>query len=237
MNTIMKIAIIPARGGSKRIIKKNIKYFNGKPIIAYAIENAILSKLFDEIIVSTDDQEIAEIAEKYGAKVPFFRSQKNSDDFASTFDVIKEVIDFYREDEVYKFNYACCIYPCTPLLDYCILQQSFDTLINQNFDLVYPIVKYGYPTQRALKIDSDNKVKMIHPEFLFTRSQDLEATYHDAGQFYFFKVNEIMAKKKILTDNTGYVIVSEMDVQDIDTQEDWLLAENKYKLKYLSFEN
>ena len=232
----MKIAIIPARGGSKRIQKKNIKLFNGKPILAYAIANAINSKLFDEIIVSTDDKEIAEIAITFGASVPFFRSEKNSDDFASTFDVIKEVIDYYTDNEGCKFNYACCLYPCTPLIDYCILQQSFDTLINQKFDLVYPIVKYGYPIQRALKIDSDNKVKMIHPEFLFTRSQDLDATYHDAGQFYFFKVNEIMAQKKILTDNTGYVIVSEMDVQDIDTYEDWSLAENKYRLKHKNIE-
>jgi pseudaminic acid cytidylyltransferase len=233
----MKIAIIPARGGSKRILKKNIKLFNGKPIIAYAIENAINSKLFDEIIVSTDDKEIAGIAKKYGAKVPFLRSQKNSDDFASTFDVIEEVIDFYSENEVCKYSYACCIYPCTPLLDTSILQLSYDKLINQKFDLVYPIVKYGYPIQRALIIDNNNKVQMLHPEHLFSRSQDLDETYHDAGQFYFFNVHEIMAQKKILTSNTGCVIVSEMDVQDIDTHEDWLLAENKYKLKYLSFEN
>jgi N-acylneuraminate cytidylyltransferase len=225
---VRKIAIIPARGGSKRIPKKNSKDFLGKPIISYAIEAALQSNLFDEVMVSTDDSEIAEIAKRYGAKVPFFRSAKNADDFATTMDVLLEVLNDY-EKRNYKFDYACCIYPCTPLLKVENLINSFQILKNENLDCVFPIVKYGFPIQRAVRINEKQLVEMFQREHLTTRSQDLEASYHDVGQFYFFDVQKLMEKQQLLTDNTGFIELSEMESQDIDTISDWELAEFKYQ--------
>jgi pseudaminic acid cytidylyltransferase len=224
-----KLAIIPARGGSKRILKKNIKNFLGKPIISYAIENAINSQLFDEIMVSTDDEEIAEIAIKYGAKVPFKRGEKNSGDYATTIDVIKEVISSY-EKLGRKFEYASCIYPCTPLLTKERLLESFYLLEKKNLDCVFPIIKYGFPIQRAVRLNDKGLVEMFQPEYLTTRSQDLETSFHDAGQFYSFSINNLVFKQKLLTDLTGHIEVSEMEAQDIDNLVDWELAELKYKI-------
>ena len=223
------LAIIPARGGSKRIPKKNIKSFLGKPIIAYAIQNAIDSELFDEIMVSTDDEEIAELALSYGAKVPFKRSEKNSDDYATTIDVITEVILSY-EKLGRKFEYACCIYACTPLLTVEKLKESFYLLEKDNLDCVFPIIKYGFPIQRAVRLNDKGLVEMFQPEFLVARSQDLELSFHDAGQFYSFKVDNLVKKQKLLTDLTGYIELSEMEAQDIDNLIDWKLAEVKFKL-------
>lgn len=224
-----KLAIIPARGGSKRIPKKNIKIFLGKPIIAYAIETAINSKLFDEVMVSTDDHEIAEIAVSYGAKVPFIRSENNANDFATTIDVIKEVISSYEKLER-KFKYASCIYPCTPLLSKQRLSESFYLLEKNNLDCVFPIIRYGFPIQRAVRLNDKVLIEMFQPEHLITRSQDLEPSFHDAGQFYSFNVNNLIYKQKLLTDLTGHIEVSEMESQDIDNLVDWKLAELKYKL-------
>lgn len=224
-----KLAIIPARGGSKRIPKKNIKFFLGKPIIAYAIETAINSKLFDEVMVSTDDHDIAEIAVSYGAKVPFIRSEKNANDFATTIDVIKEVISSYEKLER-KFKYASCIYPCTPLLSKQRLSESFYLLEKKNLDCVFPIIKYGFPIQRAVRLNDKGLIEMFQPEHLTTRSQDLENSFHDAGQFYSFNVNNLVSKQKLLTELTGYIEVSEMEAQDIDNLVDWQLAELKYKI-------
>jgi pseudaminic acid cytidylyltransferase len=224
-----KLAIIPARGGSKRIPKKNINFFLDKPIIAYAIETALNSKLFDEVMVSTDDHEIADIALKYGAKVPFIRSDKNSNDFASTVDVIKEVILSYTNLGI-KFEYASCIYPCTPLLSKERLLESFYLLEDKNLDCVFPVIKYGFPIQRAIRINVTGLIEMFQPEHLTTRSQDLEPSFHDAGQFYSFSINNFLLKQKLVTDNTGYIEVSEMEAQDIDNLVDWELAELKYKI-------
>ena len=224
-----KIAIIPARGGSKRIPKKNIKSFLGKPIIAYAIETAFNSNLFDEVMVSTDCEDIANVAKEYGAKVPFLRSDKNSDDFATTIDVISEVISCYKDRDL-SFEYACCIYPCTPLLNKEKLTESFSLLLKHNLDCVFPIIRYGFPVQRAVRVNKDGVVVMIQPEHLITRSQDLEPTFHDAGQFYFFNTEKLVSKQKLLTDLTGYIELSEMEAQDIDNLVDWKLAEVKYKL-------
>ncbi len=222
------IAIIPARGGSKRIPKKNIKGFLGKPIITYAIENALKSNLFDEVMVSTDDKEIADVAIEFGAKVPFLRSDKNADDYATTIDVITEVINSYKK--IGKvFEYACCIYPCTPLLTKEKLSESFRVLENGNFDCVFPIIKYGFPIQRAVKVNGD-LVEMFQPEHLITRSQDLDPSYHDAGQFYFFNVEKLINKQELLTNNTSFIELSEMEAQDIDNIVDWELAEVKYKM-------
>ena len=224
-----KLAIIPARGGSKRIPKKNIKLFLGKPIIAYAIENAINSKLFDEVMVSTDNDDIAKIAMSYGAKVPFKRSEKNSDDHATTIDVISEVISSYKNLKK-KFEYASCIYPCTPLLSKDKLSESFTLLKNKNLDCVFTIVRYGFPIQRAVRLNNIGLVEMFQPEHLITRSQDLELSFHDAGQFYSFKVDKLILKQKLLTDHTGYIEISEIEAQDIDNLIDWKLAEIKYKM-------
>lgn len=225
---MLKLAIIPARDGSKRIPKKNIKPFLGKPIIAYAIESAINSNLFDEVMVSTDDEHIAEVALSYGAKVPFLRSEKNADDFATTIDVITEVISSYKNLNK-EFEYACCLYPCTPLLSIDKLKQSFYMLEQRNLDCVFPIIRYGFPIQRAVRLNKNDLVEMIQSEHLITRSQDLETTYHDAGQFYFFKVKNLINKKRLLTDQTGYIELTEIEAQDIDNITDWKLAEVKYK--------
>lgn len=225
---IKKIAIIPARGGSKRIPKKNIKLFLGKPIIAYSIETALNSGLFDEVMVSTDDSEIAEIAEKWGAKVPFLRTQNTSNDFATTFDVINEVLLKYQSINKY-FDYACCIYACAPFVTNQKLSDSFELLVENNFDTVFPVMPFGFPIQRALKFEGKN-ISFFYPEFSLSRSQDLEKSYQDAGQFYWLNVETCLVEKKLVTNNSGSVIISEMEGQDIDNEIDWKLAELKYDL-------
>lgn len=224
-----KIAIIPARGGSKRIPKKNVKDFLGKPIISYSIEAAIESGLFDEIMVSTENEYISEIALKYGANVPFFRSVKNSNDYATTIDVIEEVINIYKEEGI-EFDYSCCIYPCAPFISANILKQSFNKLIKFKLDSVFPIVKYGHPIQRALKINSLGLIDMVVPQNMQLRSQDFEARYHDAGQFYFFDTIKVLNERKLWTKNTGYIELAETETHDIDSLDDWYYAEMKYKL-------
>jgi pseudaminic acid cytidylyltransferase len=223
------LAIIPARGGSKRIPKKNIKLFLNKPVIAYAIKLAISSNIFDEVMVSTDSEEIANVALKYGAKVPFIRSNKTSSDYATTFEVIDEVITQYSSLNV-EFDRACCIYPCTPLLTVETLLSSYKKLIDEKLDCVFPVIEYSFPIQRSVVIEN-NRVKMNYPEFLKTRSQDLTPNYHDAGQFYFFEINKLLKFKNLYTDNTGVIILSELDAQDIDNFSDWKLAEFKYKFR------
>jgi len=223
------LAIIPARGGSKRIPKKNIKHFLGKPIIEYAISTALKSNLFDEVMVSTDDDEIADVAKICGASVPFMRTNKNADDFATTVDVIIEVIKEYGKIGK-DYDYVCCIYPCTPLLKVQKLSESFQLLSNSAHDCVFPIVKFSFPIQRALLVNDSNLVKMVQPENLVVRSQDLDSRYHDAGQFYFLKTNALMEKQKLLTDNTGYIELQEIESQDVDNLIDWQMAEIKYTL-------
>jgi N-acylneuraminate cytidylyltransferase len=223
------LCIIPARGGSKRIPRKNIKEFIGKPIIAYSIEVAIKSKLFLEVMVSTDDEEIAEIAKQYGAKVPFKRSAKNSNDQATTPDVMNEVLGNYKK-EGKLFSLACCIYPTAPLISIQRLKEAYELLINENFDSIIPVIHFDSPIQRAFKIDS-GKLKMMWPENIAIRSQDLEPAYHDCGQFYWFKVNKFFETKQILTNNTGAIQLNEMEMQDIDEESHWKIAEIKYTLR------
>jgi len=220
------IAIIPARGGSKRIPRKNIKNFLGKPIMAYAIESALKSELFDEVMVSTDDDEIATIAKKYGAKVPFFRSSKNADDHATTFSVIEEVLTTYS-----SVTSAACIYPTAPFVTPEKLKLAQDLLRKNHFETVFTAMKYGHPIDRALQIDeTTRKIKMINSSNMNIRSQDLKNSYHDAGQFYFFNTAPILKAKSLWTNNTGALIVDELEAQDIDTLTDWKLAELKFKL-------
>ncbi|MEO6348150.1 MAG: pseudaminic acid cytidylyltransferase [Aquaticitalea sp.] len=224
-----RIAIIPARGGSKRIPKKNIKNFLGKPVISYSIESALKSHLFDEVMVSTDDDTIASIAKKYGAQVPFLRSPEKSNDFATTFDVIEEVILNYKKSGL-AFDEACCIYPTAPFTTPEQLKKFYDFLTSSKFDCVFPILKYSYPIQRGLRVNDTNQMQMISPENLVTRSQDLESSYHDAGQFYWFDVEKLMSYKQLWTDNTGALEIREMEAHDIDHIEDWEVAEFKYQM-------
>ncbi|RKF03945.1 N-acylneuraminate cytidylyltransferase [Tenacibaculum lutimaris] len=227
-----KIAIIPARGGSKRIPKKNIKDFLGKPIIAYSIETAIQSNLFDEVIVSTDSEEIAEIAKKHGAKTPFLRSEKNSDDFATTFDVIQEVLEWYSANDK-NIETACCIYATAPFITSDLLKLAEQNLTTNQFDTVFPVTRFGFPIQRAIKKTNDaGKMDLFQPEHLNSRSQDLEPAFQDAGQFYFFKPDIILEKKKVWTDNSGIIEIDELLAQDIDNETDWKLAELKYQLAF-----
>lgn len=220
------IAIIPARGGSKRIHRKNIKEFCGKPIIAYSIEAAIVSELFDEVMVSTDDKEIALIAKKYGAKVPFLRSEKNSDDYSGLEDVILEVLNFYQSQDI-VFDSFCCLLPTAPFITTNRIKQCLSKL-ESGFSSVFPVLQYSYPVQRSLK-NVDGKIEMVYPEHQNSRSQDLEPRFHDSGQFYWMYVDEFYKCKELFSNNTGYVELKEMEVQDIDTLDDWEIAEFKYK--------
>ncbi len=224
-----KVAIITARGGSKRIPRKNIKFFLGKPIIAYSIEAAIQSHLFDEVMVSTDDDEIAKIAILYGAKIPFMRSSKNSDDFATTVDVILEVLAQYRKNGL-EFSYGCCLYPTAPFITSELLNESFELIKEKEFDTVFPVVRFGNSVQRALIKNKDGKISMMQPEYQLSRSQDLEKAYYDSGQFYWFNNKILIQNKRLWTDNSGVIEIEEHKVQDIDNLIDWKLAELKYKL-------
>ncbi len=222
------IAIITARGGSKRIPKKNIKSFCGKPVIAYSIEAALNSKVFDKVMVSTDSEEIADIAKQYGAEVPFLRSAKTSDDFATTSEVLMEVIDNYKKDGC-EFDYMCCIYPTAPFISVERLTTGMKLLEEKNVIEVKPVVKYSYPPQRGLVIENEF-LAMKWEEYLRVRSQDLEPFYHDAGQFYCINVNKFIETKGIYHSEMYPLILSELEVQDIDTEEDWKIAEIKYKV-------
>lgn len=223
------LAIIPARGGSKRIPRKNIKDFLGKPIIAYAIEIALNSGLFADVMVSTDDPEIAEIAKRYGASVPFLRSDGNANDFASTIDVIKEVENEYATRFSIIYDKICCIYPTAPLIKIEHLQAALSLFNESGYDSVFPVVPFSYPIWRGLEV-TNGKVQMVWPENKNVRSQDLKPVYHDAGQWYWY--NPLKITDSLFTSNSASIILSEEEVQDIDTASDWLMAEMKYKLLY-----
>ena len=224
----MNIAIIPARGGSKRIPKKNIKDFLGKPIIAYSIEVALKSRLFDEVMVSTDSEEIAFIATEYGASVPFMRSERSSDDNATTVDVLLEVLGDYNKQGK-TFDKLCSIYPTAPFITSEKLCAAYDMLRSRNVDAVIPVVPFSYPPLRGLVIEN-SLLKMKWPENLNVRSQDLETIYHDCGQFYFVRVEALLREKTLFCERTVQVINSELEVQDIDNEDDWKLAELKFGL-------
>ena len=220
------VAIITARGGSKRIPKKNIKEFCGKPIIAYSICAALDSGVFDEVMVSTDSEEIAEIARKYGASIPFMRSEATSDDYATTADVIIEVLSEYKKMGK-EYDTFACIYPTAPFITDKKLKEASELL--KDADSVIPVVKYSFPPQRAFVI-SEGSVRYQYPEHERTRSQDLEPIYHDCGQFYFCATKEFMKKRSLVLPNTCPYIMQEEEVQDIDTMSDWEIAEAKYSL-------
>ncbi len=222
------LAIIPARGGSKRIPRKNIRPFLDKPIIAYSIEAALNSGLFAEVMVSTDDEQIGRVAQEYGASVPFLRSREASDDFATTAQVLEEVLLKYKAQGK-SFEAACCLYPTAPFVTAALLQESYKKLQEGDFDTVFPVLQYGYPIWRSLKVEQ-GKAVMNWPEHLSSRSQDLPAAFHDAGQFYWLRVDTFLKDKKLFTSNSGVIERSELEAQDIDSETDWKLAELKYKL-------
>lgn len=223
-----RLAIITARGGSKRIPKKNIRDFCGKPILAYSIEAALSSRLFDHVMVSTDDTEIAEIAKKYGAEVPFFRSEATSGDFATTNDVLAEVLAEYERRGMH-FDVACCIYPTAPFVTAEKLKAAVEQLEASDADTLIPVVSFSYPPQRAMVVEQERLV-FKYPEYLDSRSQDLQPHYHDVGQFYVFRTDCFAVNKKLMVGNILPLIVSELEVQDIDNLTDWKIAEMKYRL-------
>lgn len=222
------LAIIPARGGSKRIPYKSIKSFCGQPIIKYSIDVALNSGCFDEIMVSTDDEKIADLAKKFEAHVPFLRSEKNSNDFADLSDVMEEVLLKYKEQGK-EFDFFCCILATSPFINKRYIQKSFELLLACNdAEAVVPVVQFDYPIQRALKIEN-NFVKMIWPENYKKRSQDLEPIFHDCGQFYWLKTRSFLEQKCFYLNRSLPFELPGEDVQDIDTPQDWLIAEFKYK--------
>lgn len=222
-----RLAIITARGGSKRIPRKNIKPFLGKPILAYSIEAALDSGLFDEVMVSTEDEEIAEIAKKYGAKVPFYRSEKTAGDFATTNDVLLEVLEEYKKLGQ-EFDEACCIYPTAPFVTSSKLKKAMEEFAASDADTLIPVVAFSYPPKRSLVI-REGRLVFQYPEFMDSRSQDLEAEYHDIGQFYLFRTEAFERNKKLMIGNILPFVVDEMEVQDIDNESDWKIAEIKYQ--------
>lgn len=223
-----KIAIITARGGSKRIPRKNIREFCGKPILAYSIEAAVKSGIFDTVMVSTDDEEIAEVAKRYGAEVPFYRSAETANDFATTNDVLLEVLaEYERRGE--KFDLGVCIYPTAPFVTAEKLRSAVEQLEQSDADTLIPVVAFSYPPQRAM-IVKDGKLVFEYPEYLDSRSQDLVPHYHDVGQFYVFRTEAFRRNQKLMVGNILPLIVSELEVQDIDNLTDWEIAEMKYWL-------
>lgn len=223
-----KIAIITARGGSKRIPRKNIREFCGKPILAYSIEAAVESKLFDTVMVSTDDEEIAQIARSYGAEVPFYRSESTAGDYATTNDVLLEVLEEY-EKRGEHYELGCCIYPTAPFVTAAKLRDAMERLENSGADTLIPVVAFSYPPQRAM-IVKEGRLVFEYPQYLDSRSQDLEPHYHDVGQFYLFYTQAFKQNRKLMTGDILPYVVSELEVQDIDNLTDWEIAEIKFRL-------
>ena len=222
----MKLAVIPARGGSKRIPRKNIKLFCGKPVIAYSIETALESKLFDHVIVSTDDDEIAEVAQQYGADIPFKRPAELSDDFTGTNAIVKHAIEWFAD---YNITEACCIYATAPLLTAKYLQQGLHQLQTNKVSFAFSITSYAFPIQRAIRLLPDKTVEAINPDDISRRSQDLEEAWHDAGQFYWGNANAFLSELPVMSKHSTGIILPRYRVQDIDTEEDWEQAELMYQ--------
>ncbi len=225
----MRIAVIPARGGSKRIPRKNIKEFCGKPMIAWAITTALESRLFDHVIVSTDDEEIAAISRKWGAETPFSRPTELADDLTPTVPVIAHAVKACL-DKACEVEYACCIYPCAPFLQVDDLIIAFDLMQKNNADFVYPVTEYAHPIQRAMRQLPSGQMQFISPENELTRTQDLEKSYHDSGQFYWGRASAWLEHRRMHTDGLGMTIPS-WRVVDIDSMDDWKRAEDIYKVR------
>lgn len=226
-----KIAIIPARGGSKRIPKKNLKFFFGKPIISYAIELAKKSNIFDEIVVSTDCLETAKVAVTYGAKVPFYRSIENSGDKATIFNTLKEVLQKY-DSEGFNFEYGCCIFPISPLITTEVLINGFEILkSNFKYDSLLPVGVYTHPIERSFLLEQDFNTLISNSEYQGTMTQDLPKRYFDAGQFCWFETKKVLNDTSLITDKTYGLILNELQFQDVDNYDDWELLKLKYNYK------
>ena len=224
----MNICVIPARGGSKRIPMKNIREFSGKPIIAWSIEAALKSKLFDKVIVSTDNEKIAHISKKYGAEVPFLRPKELSDDFCGTNAVVKNMLQWLIKNDI-NVEYACCIYATAPFIMTNYLEEGYNQLINSKKEFSFSVTSFPFPIQRALRINKENSIEIIWNENITVRSQDLEDTYHDAGQFYWGKSEAFLNEEVLYSSKSIPVILPRYLVQDIDTFEDWKRAEVMFK--------
>ena len=223
-----KIAIITARGGSKRIPRKNIREFCGKPILAYSIEAALDAGVFDVVMVSTDDEEIGQVARQYGAQVPFYRSDATANDYGTTNDVLLEVLEEYGKRGM-EFDIACCIYPTAPFVTGKKLGESMDILLGSDADTLIPVTAFSYPPQRAMFI-REGRLVFGYPEYMDSRSQDLEPHYHDVGQFYVFRTESFRKNRKLMKGNILPYVLTDLEVQDIDNETDWEIAEMKYRL-------
>ena len=224
----MRLCIIPARGGSKRIPRKNIKEFLGQPVIAYSIKAAIDSQCFDKVIVSTNDAEIAEVAKSFGASVPFMRPDELADDYASTIPVVKHAIEWF-DDQGQSPSEVCCLYATAPFVRASTIRKAYEQMQSTQADYCFTATSFAFPIQRAIKITAENRVEMLYPEHLETRSQDLEESYHDAGQFYWGKAEAFKQQKPLFSKSATPYILPRYLVQDIDTLEDWKKAELMYK--------
>lgn len=225
----MKLAVIPARGGSKRIPHKNIRDFCGKPIIAYSIEAALESGCFDRIVVSTDDEEIALVAREWGAETPFLRPEELANDYAGTLPVIKHAIEWFNDKGV-KPEIVCCMYATAPFMTISDLLRGLDILLSSKSEYAFSITSYPSPIQRAVKITQTERLEMFQPENILSRSQDLVEAYHDAAQFYWGRSEAFLSELPIFSENAAPVILPRHRVQDIDTPEDWRRAELMFRL-------
>jgi pseudaminic acid cytidylyltransferase len=225
----LNVCVIPARGGSKRIPRKNIKEFSGKPIIAYSIEAALKSGCFNQVIVSTDDDEIAEVAKKYGAQVPFFRPDGLSNDYVGTIPVIKHAIEWMENNNNLIEN-VCCLYATAPFIQSKTISKAYQKLKDTKADYCFSVTSFAFPIQRAIKVTEKSKVSMLYPEYFNTRSQDLDKSYHDAGQFYWGKVKAFKDELPLFSEVATPYVLPRYLVQDIDTPEDWIRAEVMYKV-------
>ena len=225
----MRLCIIPARGGSKRIPRKNIKEFCGQAMIGYSIEAAITSQCFDKVIVSTDDQEIAEIAKSFGAEVPFIRPDELANDHAATIPVVKHAIEWFDDQGQFPTD-VCCLYATAPFIQSQTISKAFQQLQESESDYCFSVTSFAFPIQRSIKITQDNKVDMFYPENFNVRSQDLEEAYHDAGQFYWGKAQAFKDELPIFSETASPYILPRYLVQDIDTTEDWIRAEAMHRV-------
>lgn len=225
----MKIAVIPARGGSKRIPNKNIKNFCGKPIIAYSIEAAKQTGIFDRIIVSTDSEKIADVSRKYGAEIPFMRPSDLADDFSGTDAVVLHALEWMSRQSAYQASYMCCIYATAPFVRPEFLLKGLEMLTKEKASTVFSVTTFSYPILRALKVAKTGRLKMFWPEYRLSRSQDLPKAYHDAGQFYWADAKRFLEERSFFAKNAIPFILPRYLVQDIDTPEDWERAELMFK--------
>ena len=225
----MRLCVIPARGGSKRIPRKNIKSFCGQAIIGYSIKAALESRCFDQVIVSTEDTEIAEVAESFGAIIPFVRPNELADDYSDTLIVVKHAIDWFDEQGTPPTE-VCCLYATAPFVTADTIRNVYEQLQLSEAENCFPVTTFAFPIQRAIKITSESRIEMFYPEYLKIRSQDLEESYHDAGQFYWGKAQAFKEQKPFFSEDANPYILPRYLVQDIDTEEDWKRSELMYEL-------